>query len=547
MLRRRVKKKLNQTRLMLKRNIFSFKISDLILIVISSVFLGIFYNFKTIQSEFTLYLSDSSLLKFLIFSSEILAVIVVMIIFFLTLTFNKILLKSFLILAFFISTGYLYVLNKFGTILDGAMIANALDSAGHADEVIDYSLGVYFFCFAFLPSFLIFFAKISATAFRKKIIVSALSIVFLAALQIAFASEKMLKVSFAQYSPTNYCSAIYEYFDRFHGQLQQAESRHSLSEIYKFSQEKNPKNFNVIFIIGESLRADHLGLNNYERNTTPHLSQIPDLLNYTISASFNTTTRSVTSMMSHRTLKDFVDMPPEKSLVSVFHELGFKTYWYSAQSSKEFSNGMLNIMASEADDYFFRDRLQSSLRSNKIYDEALIPYMQNAIKEGGNNFIVLHSFGNHVRFYERHPENFTVFTPECKLLPASCPLKDVTNSYDNSVLYTDYFVSQVIESLKGTNSILFFASDHGVFLGENGVYANGGKKTSDSDAVKKVPMFFYMTDQLKRDQFYRKKFAAASQKTKSESLSHDNLFDSLLDCSGIKSELFERDLSICRK
>ncbi len=522
------------------------KITDLFLIIISSILIGIFYNLKTIESEFLLCFQDLSFLKIATFLLEIAAIISVLLVFFLALSFNKILLKTFLILTIFISTGYLYVLNKFGTILDGAMIANALESAGHADEVIDYSLGIYFFFFALVPALLIFRVEISKINLRKKIIISVANIIFLAFLQVTFSADKILKIAFVQYSPANYGTAIYEYFDRFHNQLRQGKDRRSLSEFYKFQREKDPKNFNVILIIGESLRADHLGLNGYERNTTPLLSATPNLLNYTISASFNTTTRSVTSMLSHRTKDNFVDIPPEKSVVSVFKDLGFKTYWYSAQSSKEFHNGMLNIMAAEADDYFFRDRLLSSLRSHKIYDEALIPHLQSALKNGGHNFIVLHSFGNHIRFHERHPESFTVYVPECQLLPSSCPKKDVNNSYDNSVLYTDYFVSSVIKSLEGTNSILFFASDHGAFLGENGIYANGGGDVANLDPVKKVPMFFYMTDQLRRDKFFHKKFVSAAKKTKLTNLSHDNLFDSLLDCSGVKSELFDRDLSICK-
>ena len=133
---------------MLKKNIFPAKITDLFLIIISSILIGIFYNFKTIESEFLSCFQDSSILKVATFVLEIGAVISVILVFFLALSFNKILLKTFLIVTIFISTVYLYVLNKFGTILDGAMIANALESAGHADEVIDYSLGVYFLFFA---------------------------------------------------------------------------------------------------------------------------------------------------------------------------------------------------------------------------------------------------------------------------------------------------------------------------------------------------------------------------------------------------------------
>lgn len=533
--------------LMLKKNLFPRQISDLFLLIVAAIILVIFYNFKTIESELLLSLDPKSFATLSLFILKIFSVISVTIIFFLALSFNRILLKTFLILNLFISSGYFYVLNKFGTILDGAMIANALDSVGHADEVVDYSLAIYFLCLALLPAIAISKLKITSTSWRVKSITATLFALFLVGAHLVSSKEKALKISFSQYSPPSYAISIYEYFERFHGELAQGRERQPLTDFYKFSRAKNPQNFNVVLIIGESLRADHLSLNGYARETSPRLEKIHGLLNYTIDASFNTTTRSVTSMLSHRSRKDFADIPPEKSVVNLFKELGFKTSWYSAQSSKEFHNGMLNIMAAEADDYFFRDRLQSANKSNKIYDEALIPYLQSAIKNGGNNFVVLHSFGSHIRFHERYPENFKVFTPECLALPASCPQENVSNSYDNSVIYTDYFVSRVIESLQGSKSILFFASDHGSFLGEGGVYANGGGEDAKSDSVKKVPMFFYMTDELKRDEFFRRKFLTASKKTHSKNLSHDNLFDSLLDCSGVESDLFKRNLSICRK
>lgn len=533
---------------MREKNIFftKAKISDLNLIGITAIILGIFYNFRTIESELEMCLTNLSFLGFEIFLLEIIAVILVSALTFILLSFNKTLLKVVLILALFISTLYLYIINKFGTVLDGAMIANALDSTGHVDEVIDYSALFYFLSWLLPTLFLIFKVEVTPVNVRKKICLSVTSVLVLLFLHFAFAADKLLKTSFVQYSPVNYVTSIYEYFDRFHSQLKQGENRHSLSELYKFERKKAPDNINVILVIGESLRYDHLGLNGYKRDTTPRLSKLDNFLNFTIRSSFNTTTRSVTSMLSHRTLADFTEIPPEKSAVSVFKELGFKTYWYSAQSSKEFHNGMINIMAAEADDYFFRDRLQASNHSYKVYDEALIPHLNNVLQQDGNNFVVLHSFGNHIRFYERYPENFKIFMPECKTLPSSCSKNEMINSYDNSILYTDYFVSQVIDAVKNSKAIVFFVADHGVFLGEHGIYANGGKRDANIDVVRKIPMFFYMSDKLQNDKFFRQKFSNAAKKTAQKNLSHDNVFDSLFDCSGVASDLFERDLSICR-
>ena len=118
------------------------------------------------------------------------------------------------------------------------------------------------------------------------------------------------------------------------------------------------------------------------------------------------------------------------------------------------------------------------------------------------------------------------------------------NAYDNSILYTDYFISEVIDHLKNKNAILFYASDHGQYLGENGIYYHGNSDTIDQPEHR-VPMFLWMSDNVMKNKFYQKKFKNAQLKTKNM-LSHDNIFDSLLDCSGIDSKSFDRKLSLCR-
>ncbi len=514
------------------------KITDLHLIVISAFFLGIFYNFKIIAPEFST--------SFVTFFCEILVSISISILFFLSLSFSKILLKIFLSLIFLCSTIYLYVLNKFGIILDGSMISNGLNSVGHVNEVTEYSLIFSFLFFAILPIFLIWRAQFSKINYAKKNIAAALCSAFLIAAHISFLPDEILKSSATKYSPVNYFEALIDYFQRFHGQLRAVENRTDLTNFYKFKRDKKSNNLNIVLIIGESLRADHLGLNGYKRNTTPNLLKKKGFLNFTVEPSFNITTSSVTSMLSHRTKSNFIAIPPEKSIVSLLGQMGFKTHWYSAQSSKEFGNGMLTIMAMEADDYFFRDHLKSVNRSNKIYDEALLPHLKEVIAANkGNNFVVLHTFGSHIRTHERYPESFKIFSPQCEKIASSCPKDQVINAYDNSVLYTDHFISQAIELLKDTDSIIFFVSDHGIFLGENGVYANGNS-SQIKNPFNKVPMFFYMTPSLRKNAAYQKKFMAAKSKIASSELSHDNLFDSILSCSGIDSDLLDRNLSICR-
>jgi lipid A ethanolaminephosphotransferase len=52
----------------------------------------------------------------------------------------------------------------------------------------------------------------------------------------------------------------------------------------------------------------------------------------------------------------------------------------------------------------------------------------------------------------------------------------LVNAYDNTILYTDYLLSNLIDTLRSMtnwNSALFFVSDHGESLGENNIFMHG--------------------------------------------------------------------------
>ncbi len=524
-----------------------YSINELILISFISLFLIIPYNLQTIKNRFGFYYQEDLIFyNLIIFLSEILITFCTIFLSFLIINFNQKLLKIFLTILFFLSTVSFYILNKYGTIFDEVMIANSLSSIGHINEVIDYYLTFYLLFGAIIPS--IFVAKINISNVKIKTKLLALFIITACLGScILIAKKETTKQIYTSYSPINYLGSFYKYFQRFHSTQDKVKTRIDLDKIYDFNYNKELENLNVVLILGESLRADHLHINGYKRQTTPNLEKIKNLLNYQVKASFNTTTPSITSILSHRTKADFIDIPPEKSIISVFKNLGFKTYWYSAQSSKEFGNGMLNIMARETDDYFFIDRIRTTLKSNqKVYDEHLLPFFYKILPNKGNKFIVLHSFGSHIRFNERSPEKFKIFRDECIGLASSCEKPLVINSYDNSVFYTDHFISSVISSLKDTNSILFYIADHGVFLGENNIYANGNSDQID-EKIHMVPMFIYMTDSVLKNKNYHKKFINAKSKIGTKNISHDNVFDSIMDCVAIKSNSLKLDLSLCKK
>ncbi len=80
-------------------------------------------------------------------------------------------------------------------------------------------------------------------------------------------------------------------------------------------------------------------------------------------------------------------------------------------------------------------------------------------------------------YYKRYPKAFEKFTPTCKTNQFSkCSNEMINNAYDNTIVYTDYFLSQVIALLKKNQthqSAVLYMSDHGESLGEKGLYLHG--------------------------------------------------------------------------
>jgi glucan phosphoethanolaminetransferase (alkaline phosphatase superfamily) len=112
--------------------------------------------------------------------------------------------------------------------------------------------------------------------------------------------------------------------------------------------------------------------------------------------------------------------------------------------------------------------------------------------------------------------------------------------YDNSILYTDYVLSEIIARLKNKNAILFYTSDHGESLGENGAYGHGGDNIPEQMTV---PFFIWTSDAFNKNnpQMWQKILANDKKE-----INYKYLFHSVLDCSGIKSDIIDSNLSLCR-
>ena len=154
--------------------------------------------------------------------------------------------------------------------------------------------------------------------------------------------------------------------------------------------------------------------------------------------------------------------------------------------------------------------------------------------------------GNHgPAYYKRYPKEFEKFTPVCKTNQLeNCTKEEISNAYDNAILYTDYFLSKAINFLKKYSNThqtaMLYVSDHGESLGENGIYLHGMPYAIAPKEQINVASVLWLGDEKIANEYDKEKLKSLKDKE----FSHDNLFDTLLGIFEVQTEVYKKDLDI---
>ncbi|MGU9533903.1 sulfatase-like hydrolase/transferase, partial [Acinetobacter baumannii] len=110
-------------------------------------------------------------------------------------------------------------------------------------------------------------------------------------------------------------------------------------------------------------------------------------------------------------------------------------------------------------------------KDGECYDDILIDslkqYLATIAKDDDRpRLIVLHQVGSHgPAYYKRAPEAYQPFKPTCDTNAIQgCSQTELLNSYDNTIVYTDHVLSQMINTLKEISS-----AGHYVKMVHNGI------------------------------------------------------------------------------
>jgi lipid A ethanolaminephosphotransferase len=296
----------------------------------------------------------------------------------------------------------------------------------------------------------------------------------------------------------------------------------------------------IILVVGEAARADHFSLNGYQRPTNPRL-QRNDVISFRQMYSSGTSTAfSVPCMFSNIPREQFSERKgaANENLLDVLVHAGVNVLWRENNSD---SKGVA-VRVPNAD---YKTPKNNQVCDIECRDEGMLVGLQDYIDTHpkGDIVIVLHQMGNHgPAYYKRYPKTFATFTPTCDTNQLEeCTNEEIGNTYDNAILYTDYFLDQVIALLKKNTShfetAMFYMSDHGESLGEYGIYLHGLPYAMAPENQKHVASVLWFGDSFHIDQ-------QAVRRKADTPLSHANFFHTVLGLMEIQTSVYKNKLDI---
>ncbi len=144
----------------------------------------------------------------------------------------------------------------------------------------------------------------------------------------------------------------------------------------------------------------------------------------------------------------------------------------------------------------------------------------------------------------RYQKEFEKFTPVCTTNQIEkCSKEELINAYDNALLYTDYFLTEVIHFLKKYDSThetaMLYFSDHGESLGEKGIYLHGLPYVMAPDSQKHIAALMWFGNEMGKDINLKK-----VRINKDEKYSQDNLFHTLLGIFEVTTGVYEKEMDL---
>jgi lipid A ethanolaminephosphotransferase len=458
-------------------------------------------------------------------------------------------LKPFVAMILLLSANVSYFADTFGVVVDQSMIHNILETdIAEASEFLTWPLFWHLVLYAGFPILLLLLAKVKYYGWKREAVmrgsVLAGSVVLVAAL--AFPNFKEITFfgrenrDLRMYiNPTFVIHSLKKVIKTTYFM----QTDHPLERVATDARREDvdPKEV-VVLVVGETARAQSFSLNGYRRETNPLLNN-EGIVNFSHVESCGTSTaESLPCMFSLQERSNYSrrEAMNSENLLDVLRRTGVNVVWRDNDSG---SKGVANRVT-------YKDLSHQSVANtcseDNCYDEILLQGLESELASiSGDGLIVLHTKGSHgPSYYKRTPPEFKRFLPECAQDNVQdCSEQEIVNAYDNTIVYTDYLLDELIKILNQQDfaTAMLYVSDHGESLGENGIFLHGLPYALAPKEQTQVPMLFWASDKF----YGMKNITGDALANKSRNnFSHDNLFHSILGLFDVKTESYDQDLDI---
>ncbi len=522
-------------------------ISTTRLIIITSLFLVFFTNFTFFTKVIEVYPFTGINILFILSLGVVLFGLLV---FLFTLFSSKYSTKPFLITFMTIAAFSAYFMYSYQVVIDDSMIQNAVQTnMNESLDLLSWQLVAFVLFLGIMPSIYIYKQPLINTSFKQalkiKALISTLSVSVIIITILVFGSY--YSSFFREHKPlrfyTNPTFPIYN-IGKYAGATFFPKNTTFTKVGTDVKIVPNSDRKLMIMVVGEAARADHFSLNGYSKDTNPKLKQEPKLVNFTDVTSCGTSTAvSVPCMFSFLgdNGSNTEKARSQENVLDVLNRAGVNVLWRDNNSD---SKGVANRVTYEN---FRTTETNTVCEGDECRDEGMLKDLQTYIDghKNGDILIVLHQMGNHgPAYYKRYPKDYEKFAPTCNTNQLEqCSKEELSNAYDNAILYTDDFLDKVIKFLKQNDNkfetAMLYASDHGESLGENGVYLHGLPKLIAPDAQTHVGMMIWMGEKTQK----RVSLNTLKQQ-RNNSYSHANLPHTLLGFYNAKTNIYDKKLDI---
>lgn len=478
----------------------------------------------------------------------------------LNICYFKNIIKIVSILLILIGSSLAYFMNKFNILIDRDMLENSLQTTtAESLSYLSFSLVLTILIFGIIPTLFILSLSIKKERFGHYFIKRIMAIIspFIVVLIISF----FLFKNYAPFMrnnpqiikyllPSNYIASVISEVKYL--QYKNEPWKNIGVDIQKKSNSKKPILF--VVVMGETARSDNFSLYGYDKQTNPLLEQQNNLFVFKNTTSCGTfTAYSVPCIFSQYTRTDYSAKVAlrQDNVLDLLNRADTNIEWLENDGGcKGVCDRILNREI--IDEYKAKE--SPLCNSGVCYDEVLLNELQNSLtaiettKTKNDQLIVLHTIGSHgPTYYKRYPKSFKKFTPTCDTNEIDrCSKESLINTYDNTIVYTDYIINDVIEQLKPLqekfNVGMIYLSDHGESLGENGIYLHGLPYNIAPKEQKSVPFMLWLSPSYQNELNLNKPcLIEQSEKTIH---SQDQFFHTLLDLFFMKTKVYDKTLNI---